>query len=174
MIGLYIDICRWVFICMHLALSIWVFISMYWYVPLYISLSNLEAAQEYSGEEIMIRFIKRRFPGCLSDLRQVSIWHGFQFSQPQQFQYPYHGSTWRHLFVRILLVGFLKCLGLSYYAYKMLMGSVLKIEKVQETRSPIIFFLFSFTTSIFYLKDSTLTSLGPCIPWAKHQTPSLL
>lgn len=135
--------------------------GIYLYVLIYISPSNLEAAQEYSGEEIMIRFIKRRFPGCLFDLRQVSTWHGFQFSQLQQFQYPHHGGAWRHLFVRVLLVGFLKCLGLSYYAYKMLMGSALEIEKFQETRSPIIFLMFSLATSIFYSRGSTLTSLGP-------------
>ena len=96
------------FICRHLCLNM----NIYLYVWISISPSSLESAQEYPGEKIMIRFVERSFPGCLSDSRQVSTWHGFQFSQPQQFQHPHHNSAWGYLFVGVPLVDFFKCLGL--------------------------------------------------------------
>lgn len=129
---------RWVFIYMYSCLHA----SVYLYIFISISPSSLEFAQEYSGKKkIMIRFIKRRFPGCLSDLRQVSTWHGFWFSQQQQFQYPHDGARGA-FYISVLLVGFLKCLGLPCYVNKMLTGGAIGVEKAQAGRSPIIF-LFS-------------------------------
>lgn len=91
-----------VFICSCLHLSMGISLCILTAIPS----SSLESVQEHPRKNIMIRFIKCSFAGCLSDLRQVSTWHSFLFSQQQQFQYPHHTSARGYFFVSVLVARF--------------------------------------------------------------------
>lgn len=150
---------RWVFIYMYLCL----YASVYLYIFISISPTSLEFALEYSGKKIMIRFIKRRFPGCIYDSRQVCTWHGFWFSQQQQFQYP-HDSARGGFYINVLLVGFLKCLGLPCYAYKMLMVVCLGLKKPKGEDHLSFSFPHILIDNQYLPQEYYLTSWSPKVP----------
>lgn len=119
----------------------------------------LNLPKNIQGKKIMIRFVKRSFPGCLSDSRQLSTWHGFQFSQPQQFQPPHHSSAWGYLFVRVPLVDFFKCLCLPLMLIRCSLVECLELKKPRtQITYHFALLLFSLAASI-HSKGSTLNPL---------------
>lgn len=152
-----------VYLCLRMSVYPDVFMSEYGYLSLcmgiYFSKQFWICPRISRGKKIMIRFVKRSFPGCLSDSRQLSTWHGFQFSQPQQFQPPHHSSAWGYLFVRVPLVDFFKCLCLPLMLIRCSWVECLELKKPRtQITYHFALLLFSLAASI-HSKGSTLNPL---------------